>query len=282
MCRERLAVSLQTTVRPLDGRLQEVVGSQSEQFAIAHDDLAIDDHRPDIDGGGGIDEGRAGIRVWGGRAVIEVDQLQVGPFADLDRADLVVETKGARTVDRRHPDQLPRGQARRAVEGLRQEGGGPHLREHIEAVVAGSAIGTEGDIDSGRPQGDDIGDPRAELEIGRGAVGNVSPGLSEDLPLALVEMDAVGENDVRTGQMERVEVGQIAQTGSGLDHGDLFPVLGGMGVDQHATLAGEFGRLREQFPCTAQRETGSQTGLEATVLAPVPSVDQARRLGKSR
>src|SRR5262249_40464998 len=53
----------------------------------------------------------------------------------------------------------------RAVAQALEQGGQPHLLEGVEAVVARCAVGTDADRQAGAPQGDEVGDPGAQLQV---------------------------------------------------------------------------------------------------------------------
>ena len=79
---------------------------------------------------------------------LEVEDRQVGALARLDAADLAPEAEGARAVRRRHAQGAARGQRFSPAPDLLQKRGGAHLREHVEAVVAGRTVRAERDGDA--------------------------------------------------------------------------------------------------------------------------------------
>ena len=83
---------------------------------------------------------------------VEVDDDEVGALAGLDRSDLGLQAERARAFARRHPDHVAGRQRARAEAHRLQHGREPHLLEHVEAVVAGGAVGAERHGDAARAQ----------------------------------------------------------------------------------------------------------------------------------
>jgi hypothetical protein len=101
----------------------------------------------------------------------ELDADDVGGLTRYQRADLGGEAKRARAVDRGHREDLRRRQCGCAAGDLFPEQRRRlQLGPEIEAIVAGSSVGSERDVDAGCGQRSDWAEPARELEVRAGAV----------------------------------------------------------------------------------------------------------------
>ena len=113
----------------------------------------------------GIDNLRInGLRIAAGivRVIMQlaaIDDDDIGLFAAFQAAAARIQAERARAMDRGHLQHLPGGQ-RSGIAALRfrQECGQAHLFEHIQVVIAGGAIGAQGDGNAGFQHGGDGGD----------------------------------------------------------------------------------------------------------------------------
>src|SRR5437762_6872282 len=112
----------------------------SNRHALIDQHVAVDDGRGDIAAAGGIDE--HGKRVDAGCEVrpLPVDDDEVGTLARFDRADFGFEAQRPGAAASRHPEHLARRQHAGAVTNGLKDRRQAHFLEHVEAVVAGSAV----------------------------------------------------------------------------------------------------------------------------------------------
>ena len=108
---------------------------------------------------------------------------------------------------------------------LLQQSCRPHLGEHVETIVAGSAVRAQTDLDTGGHQLDDGGNTRSKFQIGRWTVGDAGSGTLQNLNLRGIEVNTMGEHDVVAGQTTQVQVGDIVVTSLSLHQSDLFQAL---------------------------------------------------------
>ena len=121
-----------------------------DQDAVAQFRLAGDPDIGDLMPPGGVDQLRQHVMQRLGFQRRQVDAGQIGLLFRFDRTDQMIETH--------RPGAAERGRMQRAggVErcgvvghGFREQSGGAQLAEHVEIVVAGAAIGADGDGDAG-------------------------------------------------------------------------------------------------------------------------------------
>ena len=125
-----------------------------------------------------------------------VDEDDVGLLADLERADLRLEPKSLRAVDRRHAQRLPRRQRLGiAAQPLLQQRRKMHLLEQVQIVVAGSAVRAEAHVDAVREQLLDRRDAVRELQVTAGVVGDGNTAFAQQPLIDGVDVDAVRRDD---------------------------------------------------------------------------------------
>ncbi|MCY1405464.1 hypothetical protein D9M71_207030 [compost metagenome] len=82
----------------------------------------------------------------------EVEGHQVRGLARFQGTGVLVDAKGPRAIEGGHAQGAMGIQgAGRAGYGLGQEGGGTGFAEQVQVIVAGCAIGADGDVHAGLP-----------------------------------------------------------------------------------------------------------------------------------
>ena len=119
------------------------------QSAVLHQDPAVDYGGADVAAADGVHQ--VGDRVIHGGQVrfAGVDDDDVGPLAGLEAAGDAVQPQRPGAVDGGHA-QHGGGVHHRGIQtaGLVQLGGGVHLGEQIQVVVAGAAVGAQAHADA--------------------------------------------------------------------------------------------------------------------------------------
>src|SRR5262249_48655521 len=140
------------------------------------------------------------------RRALERDDRQIGALAQLERADLGVETEGLRRAERRQPERLVRAEgARTVLTGAWERARRPELLEHVERRRGGGAVGAEADRHPRVEQRADGRDAAAEERIRARAVRDRRAALGQERDLLAVDLDAVGGDDVGPEQTEARE-----------------------------------------------------------------------------
>ena len=133
-----------------------------------------------------IQEGMIGLF----KAVRDYDAAQeasFGTFARLQRAGDIAKAKCPRSVDSRHAKSLTSVQGGGIVAAnFGEQGGKTHLFHHVEGIVAGSPVGTEGDVQPFRQIGVHIGYAARQFKIAFGAMGDGRAAKSEASNLPVV------------------------------------------------------------------------------------------------
>ena len=113
------------------------------QFKILNHDIPIDHRHSDVSSTGGEHQRRPDITVRRETWTAAIDEDEVGSLTRFDRSNFVLEPEGARAFASSHPDGIRCSQrTRRFPHGLNQRGK-THLFEHVEAVIARRAVGTQ-------------------------------------------------------------------------------------------------------------------------------------------
>ena len=101
----------------------------------------------------------------------EVEEDEVGPLADLDRADSVAEAEGARPLDRRGAQDLVGARdVGPAAREPGEEGGLAHRLPHVEVVAARAPVGADAEADPAVAERGPVEGAAGELEVRPGAV----------------------------------------------------------------------------------------------------------------
>jgi hypothetical protein len=237
-------------------------------------DPAIDHGHRHVGAAGRVDQRRPWVGTRGEVRRVGPDQDQVGPLAWRDRADLGVEAERLGAAAGGHQQHVPRGQRPGAVAFGLERRREAHLVEHVEAVVAGGAVGAQRHADALGPQRDDRGHARTELEVRAGAVEHLDAALGHDRLLAGVDPHAVGGAQPRRGEPELGQVGHVAQAGLCPNEGHLVAVLAGVGVHQDPRGRGLRRDRFEQRPRARHGEPGRQRDADPPIGLPVPAAVQ--------
>lgn len=140
--------------------------------AIAHHERTIDDDARHLVAERRVDDGRDRIVDRRHEWIVAIDNDQVGLLADFDRADLVAETDGMGTVNRRHFQDLFRGHdgcvLMRAFLDQRREF---HRLEKAVIVAARRAVRPQADGHAGYVHFRDRRNAGSEIEIAAGIMG---------------------------------------------------------------------------------------------------------------
>ena len=145
----------------------------------------------------------------------------------------------------------------------RDRGERPGFRQQVEVGCRGERVGADRDRAALAQQRSDGWDPGAEDRIGTGAQGDRGAAASQECPISLVQVSAMGDVDVVPEPIERIQVfrrraplaGAVAQFRSKGPHRErtvamayepvLVRRLREMGVQAALRLAGELDRTRE-------------------------------------
>ncbi len=179
------------------GLLANLLHIDREQLAVAHQPRAIDHHILDVLLMGGVDDPGVdvlGIAVELGDAVRprqrEGDQIRA--LAGFQRAGDLRDVHRARAHNRRHLQNLARGQHRGIHRAhLGDQRGQAQLLDHIQGVVAGRAIGADAHVQPDLEHLIHLRDAAGQLEVAAGIVRDAHVVVLERVHLALVQVDAV-------------------------------------------------------------------------------------------
>lgn len=125
--------------------VQDDVFVDRSHLSVLHDDLAVNNGRFDVGSGGGVDDPGDRIDIEG-RVHVEVVQVQdrhVGFLAEFQASDLLLQADGPGSANGSHTKDATGVHGRRAVNGLLNKRGQPHLVKHIQIVVARSPVGAQ-------------------------------------------------------------------------------------------------------------------------------------------
>jgi hypothetical protein len=181
---------------------------------LAQQRHAADPDVADAIAAGGVDELRNGIveRLLGEAA--EVDGGQVGGLAHFQRTQAALQPQGAGAVEGRHAQGAMGVEGGgRAGDGLGQQGGGAGLAEQIEIVVAGRAVGADGDVHAGLPEPLHRAEAAGQLEIGFGTVDDMAVGLDQVFQVLVVHLGHVHRLEARPEQAQAAQPAERPLTG---------------------------------------------------------------------
>ena len=169
--------------------------SQKLCGSAAVDPPAVDHHGLDVLGRGRIHDGPERIVLALERIprLPQIEEDKIGLFPRFDAPDLGLEAEDAGASDRGKLEERSGRQGRRPVQRLLKRGRQAHLMKHVEAVVAGSAVGAEADADPAVEKARDVGDTRPKLEIGGRAMRHARAACGEQIDFPVREVDAVGQ-----------------------------------------------------------------------------------------
>ena len=138
---------------------------------------------------------------------IQVQQDDVRPFPGDDGTDPVGHTQDACPADRGHfHDLLSRKNGGIGREDLVEFCAHPHLAEEVKVVVAGTAVGSQPDVDSPAEHRRNGGDAGAELHVALRIVGHLNAECREDVEFILFQPDAMGGDG---SLVEKIKVVQM-------------------------------------------------------------------------
>src|SRR5204863_2004708 len=105
----------------------------------------------------------------------------------------------------------------------------------------------------------------------------MSSGASQDFHIAVVQMNAVREHNMRRCKPAFLQVLDVTVAGLALDHFDLVPVLGGVSMNHYPVLARQPGHALQQLARTTDCEPRGKAVTYSAVGATVPAFQQRKR-----
>src|ERR1051325_1604498 len=102
----------------------------------------------------------------------------------------------------------------------------------------------------------------------------------ERLYLRIIQMNAVGQRNVRPRQPERIKIGDIAQARLALDHRYLVHILRSVRVHHHAALARETRHLNQKLTRATDGEARGEAAAYAPTGAAVPLFYERERFAQ--
>ena len=150
---------------------------------------------------GHIDQQRYRIITRQQSRITDTHGTQIRRLAGAERTDLFFQPQGPRAFQCGHAQRL-----------MGMDGFGPgtcdfgqkrrqtHLLEHVEAVIAGRAVGTDANIDPGISQFGNRGDATGQFEIGTGAMRNRAAVLGQQGNFLRFQMNRMRGNQRRAKQ----------------------------------------------------------------------------------
>ncbi len=227
---------------------------EGQQFTVPQQGAAGDVDVGDLVAAGGIDQLRQHVvHRLGGRPV-QIHGDEVGRLALHQGADHGFQPQGLGAGEGRHAQRRRRRQnAGVAGHALGQQRSGAQLAEQVEVVVAGGAVGADGDVDAGGEQLRHRAEAAGQLEVGFRAVRHAHAELAGPGDLLVCELGHVHGDEVLAQQV------QLAQAlprplAAALDGAfDFASGLVQVHVDADAQLGG-------QFTHPAQRRVGHGVG----------------------
>ena len=147
------------------GKIERGCQVHAGELPLVDEHVPVNHGSPDIAGRGRVNQRRVGVVRRRLMRAPAADHDDIGPLADLDRADLGVEPQRAGAVPRGHRHRVSRGKPARAQADGLKHGRQPHLCEHVEPVVARRAISPQRDGDASLTQLDHGRQAGAEFEV---------------------------------------------------------------------------------------------------------------------
>ena len=137
-----------------------------------------------------------------------VEHQQVRALAGLERSDQVIHVQGGSAEPGGHGQRLARGNGGGiAVGALGEQRRQPRLLEHVEVVVRRRPVGADADVDAELQHPRDRCDAGRQLQVAGGIVGDAGIEVLERANLAVVHVNAVRGQDLRTEQAVLANVG---------------------------------------------------------------------------
>ena len=166
----------------------------------------------------------------------------------------------------------------RASRGLGQQGGGAGFVEQVEAVVAGGAVGADGDVDPGLPQPFHRAEAAGQFQVGLRAVNHRAVAFYQQGQVVVADLGHVHGLEARAQQAQASEAGQraFAPLGQALLHfeGGFMHVHMNAGVQ----LFGQHADVFQLVVADGVRRMGAEGDRQARVLTQV--VEQVQALAQ--
>ena len=167
----------------------------------------------------------------------EIDRGHIGPFAGFQAAGFAIDSQRPRAVDRRHLQHRRRRQGRGVFRHeFAEQRRRAHFAEHVEVVVAGSAVGAQRNIHACLEQ---VGDPAGaarELQIGFGTMYDRGASCGEHRNFLIEQLRGVHALETRTDQAEFLKPGKGAPSVRANRLVDFGRSLVNMDVDRRAEI----------------------------------------------
>src|SRR3546814_188324 len=240
------------------------------QLAVAQLRLAGDPHVADLVAAGGVDQLRDHVVQRLGLELRQVEQRQVGLLARLDRADQMIE------ADRLRPAQRGRAQRGEGAERLGlarhrlgQDRRGAGFADHVQVVVAGAAVGANGEVHAGALQRAGRAEAGGELEVGFGAVHHAHAALHAQVDLGLGHLGHVHRDQAVVEQAEAVKPRDRPLAMLFLRLRDFLRGLVQVQVHRHVQLVGQHADALEVRVVDRVRRVRRERGGDQRIVAPL-------------
>ena len=139
----------------------------------------------------------------------EVEYRHICSLAELQRADLFIQTQRAGAVEGGHAQRAVGIQGGgRTRHGLGQQGGGAGFAEQVEVVIARCAIGADSHVDPGLPEFFHRAETAGQLEIGFRAMDHAAVALHQQRQVFVINLGHVHSLEARAEQAEARQPGQ--------------------------------------------------------------------------
>ena len=225
----------------------------------------------------GIDELRHRVvdRLLGQAGKIEGDHI--GQLAQFQRAGLCFQSQCAGAIQGGHTQGAVSVQGSGgAGDGLGQQGGGTGFAEQVEVVVAGGAIGADGDVDAGLPQAFDRAEAAGQFEVGLGAMHDAAVVLHQQCQVLVIDLRHVHRLEARAEQAEASQARQrtFAVLGDGFGH--FLRGFVHMHMNAGIQLVSQYANLFQLVVADRVRRVGAESDANSRVLLEVIEQLQAR------
>src|SRR5215469_1242337 len=202
---------------------------------------------------------------------IEVDYDQVGLFAYLQRADLMLQAERTGTVDGCHLQHSLRRHDQRVVgDGFMDNGCQFHFTHQVVVIVAGAAITAQRDVYVTCKHLGDFTDARGEFAIRGGIVRDAGARFRKFIDISLGEPDHVYQHRFRAEQSHtlgvidgREPIFFIEEDFVGFDFSQVHG-------DTHVALVGVVTHFAVEFRADTSRGTRAKPDMNAVVGGTVP------------
>ncbi len=219
---------------------------------------------------GGVDElGNDVVQRLGfQRAQIHADQ--VGLLARFDRTDAIAVAQRARAAESGRMQRgrgVQRGGVVRHRLGQLRRGAG--LAEHVQVVVAGAAVGADGQVDARALQRAGRAETGGQLEVGFRAMHHRHAALGAQVDLGLGQLGHVHRDQAVVDQAQAIQARQWTLAILLQRIGDFLRGLVGVQVHRHVELVREHAHALEVGVADRIRCVRRERGVDQRIAAPL-------------